>query len=70
MSFWKRFPVEESTRLRRRYEELGSLQALADAEGVSTAWLGRVLIEHDRRVPGSDANYTGPERRKPRPERD
>jgi hypothetical protein len=66
MSFWK--PVkpspEETARFKRLYEELGSLQAVADLEGVSTGWLGRLLLEHDRRVAGSDSHYTGPERRK------
>jgi len=68
MSFWK--PVgksvsgEEAARLKRRYEELGSLQAVADEENVHTGWLGQVLIRHDRRVAGSDADYEGPERRK------
>jgi|GEM_PF-3141092 len=62
--FWK--PVvthEEAARLKARYEELGSLQAVADAENVSTGWLGQILLQHDRRTIGSDANYAGPERR-------
>lgn len=66
MSFWK--PIkptpEEAARFKQLYEQLGSLQAVADAENVSTSWLGRVLQRHDRRVSGSSANYTGPERRK------
>ena len=65
MSFWKQIvSEEEAARLKQRYVELGSLQAVADAEDVSTSWLGQVLKRHDRRVAGSDANYTGPERRK------
>jgi len=62
--FWK--PVithEEAARLKARYQELGSLQAVADAENVSTGWLGQVLLKHDRRTAGSDVNYKGPERR-------
>ena len=55
---------EEAARQKRLYEELGSLQAVADAENVRTRWLGQVLLAHDRRVAGSDANYDGPERRK------
>ena len=34
---------EEAARLKRLYEELGSLQAVADAENVRTRWLGQVL---------------------------
>jgi len=66
MSFWKpvRPTPEEAARLKQLYEQLGSLQAVADAENVSTGWLGRVLQQHDRRVIGSGADYTGPERRK------
>lgn len=66
MSFWKpvRPSPQEVARLKALYVELGSLQAVADLEGVSTGWLGRLLIDHDRRVAGSDSNYTGPERRK------
>lgn len=67
MSFWKpTISHEEAARLKRRYEELGSLQAVADAENVRTGWLGRVLMMHDRRVAGSDAGYRGPERRNKR----
>lgn len=61
--FWKTLPQEEVARLRRRYDELGSLQALADEENMHTGKLGRVLTLYDRRVAGSDANYDGPERR-------
>lgn len=64
MLFWKPVPREEAARLKSLYEALGSLQAVAEAENCKTGWLGRVLAEHDRRVAGSDANYTGPERRK------
>lgn len=63
MSFWKPISHGEAARLKRRYEELGSLQAVADEENVHTGWLGQVLIRHDRRVAGSDADYKGPERR-------
>lgn len=64
MSFWKpTISHEEAARLKRLYDELGSLQAVADAENVRTRWLGQVLRAHDRRVAGSDANYAGPERR-------
>lgn len=63
--FWKQVVSdEEAARLKRRYEELGSLQAVAEAENVRTSWLGQVLLRHDRRTSGSDANYEGPERRK------
>jgi len=51
-------------RLRRRYDELGSLQAVAEEANMHTGKLGRVLTLYDRRVAGSDANYTGPERRR------
>jgi hypothetical protein len=64
MSFWKPISHEEAARLKRRYVELGSLQAVAEAENVRTGWLGQVLIQHDRRVAGSDEGYAGPERRK------
>ncbi|HEX5536358.1 MAG TPA: hypothetical protein VFX27_04125 [Sphingobium sp.] len=64
MAFWKPIPADEAARLKQRYEELGSLQALADEENVRTGWLGQVLLRHDRRVAGSDTHYTGPERRK------
>lgn len=64
MAFWKPIPANEAARLKQRYEELGSLQALADEENVRTGWLGQVLLHHDRRVAGSDTHYTGPERRK------
>jgi hypothetical protein len=66
MSFWKPVALsyEETARLKRLYVERGSLQAVADAENVSTRWLGRILEQHDRRVSGSDSTYTGPERRK------
>lgn len=64
MSFWKPVTHEEAARLKRRYEELGSLQAVADAENLRTGWLGQVLARHDRRTAGSDAHYKGPERRK------
>lgn len=67
MSFWKPIGLDEATRLKQRYEELGSLQALAEEENVRTAWLGQVLLRHDRRVAGSGADYTGPERRKRHP---
>lgn len=65
MSFWN--PLishEEAARLRQRYDELGSLQAVADEENVRTRWLGQVLLRHDRRTGQSSAEYTGPERRK------
>ena len=65
MSFWN--PIkpspEETARLRQLYEELGSLQAGADAENVSTGWLGRLLAQHDRRAAGSGEDYDGIERR-------
>lgn len=64
MSFWNPINLDEAARLKRRYEELGSLQALAEEENVRTAWLGQVLLRYDRRVAGSDAGYAGPERRK------
>lgn len=65
MSFWSpTVSHQEAARLKGLYEELGSLQAVADAENVRTRWLGQVLLAHDRRVQGSDANYKGPERRK------
>lgn len=64
MSFWNPIDLDEAARLKRRYEELGSLQALAEEENVRTGWLGQVLLRYDRRVAGSDAGYTGPERRK------
>ncbi len=63
MSFWKPISHDEAARLKARYVELGSLQAVAEAENVRTGWLGQVLIRHDRRVAGSDASYKGPERR-------
>lgn len=63
MSFWKPISLDEAARLKRRYEELGSLQAVADVENVPTGWLGQVLLRHDRRTAGSDAHYKGPERR-------
>ncbi|RXR28213.1 hypothetical protein [Sphingobium fluviale] len=65
MSFWgPTISHDEAARLKRLYEEMGSLQAVADAENVRTRWLGRVLLAHDRRVAGSDRDYAGPERRK------
>jgi len=64
--FWKPFCFEETARLKRRYEELGSLEAVADEVHMSTGKLGRLLVRYDRRVAGSDANYTGPERRRKR----
>jgi len=64
MSFWNPINLDEAARLKRRYEELGSLQALAEEENVRTAWLGQVLLRYDRRVAGSDTGYAGPERRK------
>lgn len=51
-------------RLKHRYEDLGSLQALADEMNMHTGRLGRVLVMHDRRTGGSDADYAGPERRR------
>lgn len=62
--FEKPVTFEEAARLKRRYEELGSLQAVADEENMPTGKLGRVLLLYDRRVAGSDADYTGPERRR------
>ncbi|MGD9811805.1 MAG: hypothetical protein AB7U35_10810 [Sphingobium sp.] len=62
--FSKPVSIDEAARLKRRYEELGSLQAVADAENVRTGWLGQVLLRHDRRVAGSGVDYKGPERRK------
>ncbi|TVV74374.1 hypothetical protein [Sphingomonas solaris] len=69
MGFWSRAPIGSAkplSALKQRYIELGSLQALAEAESVDIAWLGRQLKAYDRRVAGSDADYTGPERRHPR----
>lgn len=62
--FWKTISEEEVARLRRRYDELGSLQAVAEEANMHTGKLGRVLTLYDRRVAGSDATYTGPERRR------
>ncbi len=62
--FWKPISFEETARLKRLYEELGSLEAVADEVNMTTAKLGRLLTIHDRRIAGSDANYTGPERRR------
>ena len=65
MSFWgQTISHEEAARLKRLYEDMGSLQAVADAENVRTRWLGRVLLAHDRRVIGSGTDYSGPERRR------
>lgn len=63
--FWKPIQVspEEAARLKARYQQLGSLQAVADEENVHTGWLGQVLLRHDRRVAGSGTDYAGPERR-------
>jgi len=63
--FWKPIHVSshEAARLKARYQELGSLQAVADEENVHTGWLGQVLLRHDRRVAGAGADYAGPERR-------
>ena len=66
LGFWSRAPIAPDmpvALLKQRYLELGSLQALADAENLDLAWLGRQLKAYDRRVAGSDAHYTGPERR-------
>ena len=62
--FWKPISLEDAALLKRRYEELGSLQAVAEEVNMHTGRLGRVLAMYDRRVAGSDANYTGPERRR------
>jgi len=62
--FWKPISQEEAARLKRRYVELGSLQAVADEMNMHTGRIGRALAMHDRRVAGSDASYTGPERRR------
>lgn len=67
MGFWSRTPAfsdKPVAILKERYLELGSLQAVADAERVDIAWLGRQLRAYDRRVAGSGAAYTGPERRR------
>ncbi|WP_156679660.1 hypothetical protein [Sphingomonas profundi] len=67
MGFWSRAPIAPDVPvqlLKQRYIELGSLQAVADAENLDVAWLGRQLKAYDRRVAGSDADYTGPERRR------
>lgn len=64
--FWKPISHQEAARLKRRYDELGSLEAVAEEANMNTGKLGRVLVMHDRRVAGSDANYTGPERRRSR----
>lgn len=67
MGFWSRAPLvtdKPVALLKQRYLELGSLQAVAEAERVDLAWLGRQLKAYDRRVAGSDANYSGPERRR------
>jgi hypothetical protein len=66
MGFWSRAPIAPDMpveRLKQLYNELGSLQAVADAEKLDVAWIGRRLKAYDRRVSGSDANYAGPERR-------
>ncbi len=63
MGFWSKAPTAPIERLKKRYLELGSLQALADAENLDRAWLGRTLKAYDRRVAGSDLQYDGPERR-------
>lgn len=65
--FWKPISFEETARLKRRYEELGSLEAVADEVNMTTGKLGRLLVLHDRRVAGSDAHYKGPERRRQQP---
>ncbi len=62
--FWKAISHEEAARLKRRYQELGSLQALSEEVNMHTGRLGRTLAMYDRRVAGSDANYKGPERRR------
>lgn len=62
--FWKPIPFEETARLKRLYEELGSLEAVAQEVNMTTGKLGRLLMQHDRRVAGSDTDYTGPERRR------
>ena len=62
--FWKPISHEEAARLKSRYNELGSLQAVAEEVNMHTGRLGRALAMHDRRVAGSDADYTGPERRR------
>lgn len=62
--FWKPISHDEAVRLKRRYVELGSLQALADELNMHTGRLGRALAMHDRRIAGSDADYKGPERRR------
>ncbi len=67
MGFWSRAPIAPDVpvaQLKQRYLELGSLQAVADAENIDLAWLGRQLKAYDRRVAGSGADYTGPERRR------
>lgn len=64
MGFWSKVPTAPVERLKQRYLELGSLQALAEAENLDRAWLGRQLKAYDRRVAGSDAQYDGPERRR------
>lgn len=69
MGFWSRTPAVSDkpvALLKQRYLELGSLQAVADAEQVDRAWLGRQLKAYDRRVAGSDSTYAGPERRRAR----
>ena len=66
MGFWSKAPIAPEMpveRLKQLYVELGSLQAVADAENLDLAWVGRRLKAYDRRVLGSDANYAGPERR-------
>jgi hypothetical protein len=57
--FWKPIHVspQEAARLKARYQELGSLQAVADEENVHTAWLGQILLRHDRRIAGSGGGH-------------
>ena len=67
MGFWSKAPIAPDrpvAQLKQRYVELGSLQAVAEAENLDVAWLGRQLKAYDRRVTGSDATYNGPERRR------
>ena len=66
MGFWSRAPIAPDMpveRLKQLYIELGSLQAVADAENLDLAWVGRRLKAFDRRIAGSDSDYAGPERR-------
>jgi ParB-like chromosome segregation protein Spo0J len=66
MGFWSRAPIAPNMpveRLKQLYVELGSLQAVADAEDLDVAWVGRRLKAYDRRIAGANADYAGPERR-------